>query len=93
MLPTIVQHSLGLVAFISSLNIVLSQPQIRHLLHVVDALLTSSEKKTISGLYRLFKSQPDPKNGADFFRESPWEPKDIALSRKRWMLTKCPGSP
>ena len=88
MLPTIVQHSLGLVAFISSLNIVLSQPQIRHLLHVVDALLTSSEKKTISGLYRLFKSQPDPKNGADFFRESPWEPKDIALSRKRWMLTK-----
>jgi hypothetical protein len=26
----------------------------------VDALLTSNETKTISGLYRLLKSQPDP---------------------------------
>ena len=88
MLTTIVQHSQDLVAFISALNIALYQPQIRHLLQVVDALLTSDERKTISGLYRLLKSQPDPKSGADFFRESPWEVEDIASVRKRWMVTK-----
>jgi len=88
MLPTIVQHSQDLIAFITALNLSLYSAQMQHLLQIVDALLTSSEKKTISGLYRLFKSQPDPKSGADFFRESPWIPKDIALARKRWMVTK-----
>lgn len=88
MLPTIVQHSHDLVIFISALNLALYQPQMQHLLQIVDALLTSSERKTISGLYRLLKSQPDPKNGADFFRESPWKPEDIASARKRWMVTK-----
>jgi len=53
---------------------------------MVDALLTSNETKTISGLYRLLKGQPDPKNGADFLRESPWEPADISGPRKRWMV-------
>ena len=88
MLPTIVQHSDALVAFISALNLSLYKPQMRHLLQIVDALITSSEKKTLSGLYRLFKSQPDPKNGADFFRESPWKAKDVASARKHWMVTK-----
>jgi hypothetical protein len=50
------------------------------------ALLTSNETKTISGLYRLLKGQPDPKNGADFLRESPWGPEDISGPRKRWMM-------
>jgi len=86
MLTAIVQHSAELIAFINALNIVLYQPQIRHLIQIVDALLTSSETKTISGLYRLLKGQPDPKNGADFLRESPWEPKDISGPRKRWMV-------
>jgi len=86
MLTAIVQHSRELVAFISALNIALYQPQIRHLIQLVDALLVSNETKTISGLYRLLKGQPDPKNGADFFRESPWKPEDIGLARKRWMV-------
>ena len=86
MLTAIVQHSQELVAFINALNIVLYQPQIRHLIQMVDALLTSNETKTISGLYRLLKSQPDPKSGADFLRESPWEPEDIGSARKRWMV-------
>jgi hypothetical protein len=55
---------------------------------LVDALLTSNETKTISGLYRLLKGQPDPKNGADFLRESPWEPEEISGPRKRWMVMK-----
>ena len=80
MLTAIVQHSAELVAFITALNIALYQPQIRHLIQIVDTLITSSETKTISGLYRLLKDQPDPKNGADFLRESPWQPEDIQIS-------------
>ena len=86
MLTAIVQHSKELVAFINALNMALYQPQIRHLIQMVDALLTSNETKTISGLYRLLKGQPNPKNGADFLRESPWEPEDISGPRKRWMV-------
>jgi hypothetical protein len=66
MLTAIVQHSQELVAFLKALNIVLYQPQIRHLIQIVDALLTSNETKTISGLYRLLKGQPSPKNGGIF---------------------------
>lgn len=55
---------------------------------MVDALLVSNETKSISGLYRLLKGQPDPKTGADFLRESPWEPKDVSLPSKRWMVNK-----
>ena len=88
MLTAIVQHSAELVAFITVLNIALYQPQIRHLIQMVDALLTSNDTKTISGLYRLLKGQPDPKNGADFLRESPWQAEDIGSPRKRWMVMK-----
>jgi hypothetical protein len=88
MLTAIVQHSEELVAFIVALNIVLYQPQIRHLIRMVDALLVSNEAKTISGLYRQLKGQPDPKSGADFLRESPWEPEEIGSPRKRWMVNK-----
>lgn len=88
MLTAIVQHSEELVIFITALNIALYQPQIRHLIQIVDALIASSETKTISGLYRLLKSQPDPKNGADFLRESPWKPEDVGSPRKRWMVKK-----
>jgi hypothetical protein len=88
MLTAIVQHSEELVGFIFALNMALYQPQMRHLIQMVDALLTSNETKTISGLYRLLKSQPDPKSGADFLRESPWKPEDIGSARKRWMVQK-----
>jgi hypothetical protein len=88
MLTAIVQHSPELIAFITALQIALYQPQIRHLIQIVDALLTSNDTKTISGLYRLLKSQPNPKNGADFLRESPWEPEDLSGPRKRWMILK-----
>ncbi len=71
MLTAIVQHSKELVAFINALNIALYQPQIRHLIQMVDALLTSNETKTISGLYRLLKGQPNPKNGQTFCVKAP----------------------
>ena len=45
MLPTILQHSVGLIAFITSLNPALYQPQIRHLINLVDAMLVCNSKR------------------------------------------------
>jgi len=89
MLPVIVQHSEALATFIFALNLALYQPQIRHLLQIVDALLSSNERKTLSDLSRLFKDAPDAKNLADFFRESPWTVDLIGKPRKQFMLLKA----
>lgn len=89
MLPVIVQHSAALAIFISSLNLALYQPQIRHLLQIVDALIVSNERKTLSDLSRLLKDAPDPKALADFFRESPWSVELIGKPRKKFMLLKA----
>ena len=89
MLAVIVQHSEVLLQFISAINPALYQPQIRHLLQIVDALLASNERKTLSDLSRLFKDAPDPKALADFFRESPWMVALIGKPRKQFMLLKA----
>jgi hypothetical protein len=89
MLPIIVQHPEALATFIFALNLALYQPQIRHLLQIVDALIASNERKTLSDLARLFKDKPDPKAFADFFRESPWSVDWIGKPRKKWMLLKA----
>jgi hypothetical protein len=52
MLTAIVQHSEELVAFITALSLALYQPQIRRLIQMVDALITSSETKTGEDFYR-----------------------------------------
>jgi hypothetical protein len=88
MLRTIVQQSQALVAFISALNLALYQPQKRHLIRLLDALLVSQGRKTLSDLYRLWVEAPDPKNAADFFRESPWEVAAISTPRKHFMVKK-----
>jgi hypothetical protein len=86
MLPTIVQHSAELIAFIALFNLELYQPQIRHLLNLVDAILVCHGKKTLSNLYRQISGEPDAKTAADFFRESPWEREDVGMGRKQAML-------
>jgi len=88
MLKTIVQQSQSLVAFISGLNIALYQPQKRHLIRLLEALLVCNGRKTLSDLYRLWVGDLDPKTAADFFRESPWKVEAISGHRKRWMLKK-----
>jgi hypothetical protein len=55
MLPTILQHSAGLIAFITLLNPALYQPQIRHLLNLVEAILVCNGGKTLSNLYRQIR--------------------------------------
>ena len=88
MLKAIVQQSSELVAFIHALNIVLYQPQIRHLIQLLDALLVCNDRKTLTNLYRQYLDDPDPKTAADFFRESPWIPAAISKPRKQFMLMK-----
>jgi hypothetical protein len=88
MLPLIVQHSEALTSFIFALQLALYQPQIRHLLEIVDALIVSNQRKTLSGLRRLLHRSVDPKALADFFRESPWTVDLIDKPRQRFMLAK-----
>lgn len=91
MLSPIVQHSLQLVSFISCLGILMSEPQRRHLLQVLDGLLMCGGRKTISNIYRQHASQPDPKNGADFFRESPWDEAGMGRQRKQKLMVQLLG--
>lgn len=88
MLPLIVQHSEALTSFILALQLALYQPQIRHLLQIVDALIVCNQRKTLSGLSRLLHHWVDPKALADFFRESPWSVDLINQPRKKFMLAK-----
>jgi len=88
MLPLIVQHSEALTSFIFALQLALYQPQIRHLLEIVDTLIVCNQRKTLSGLSRLLHRSVDPKALADFFRESPWSIDQISQPRKKFMLAK-----
>lgn len=88
MLSPIVQHSMQLVSFIGCLGLIMSQPQRRHLLQMLDGLLMCGGRKTISNLYRQQASQPDPKAGADFFRESRWDERMVSQQRKQKLLEK-----
>ena len=88
MLPLIVQHSEGLTNFVLALQLALYQPQIRHLLEIVDTLIVCNQRKTLSRLSRLLHHSVDPKALADFFRESPWSIDQISQPRKKFMLAK-----
>jgi len=74
------------MSFIFALQLALYQPQIRHLLQIVDALLVCNQRKTLSGLSRFLQRAPDPKTLADFFRESPWTVELISQPRKQFMV-------
>ena len=87
MLKTIVQQAQPLTAFISALNIALYQPQIRHLIRLMDAILVSEGRKTLISLYQLMVGAPDGKAAADFFRESPWKVEAISRARKQPSVT------
>jgi DDE superfamily endonuclease len=88
MLLQIVQHSEALTSFIFALQLALYQPQIRHLLQIVDAMLVCNQRKTLSDLSRFLHQAPDPKTLADFFRESPWTVDLISQPRKKFMVLK-----
>ena len=78
MLKLIVQHSPKLFACVCGLHLRLSKPQWQHVIRLADALMVSEARhKTIAGVYRLIVDAPDPSNGADTLRISPWTAEDL----------------
>jgi Transposase DDE domain len=78
LLKLIVQHSPKLFVFLCGLHLRLSKPQWQHVLRLADALIVSEARhKTIAGIYRLIVDAPDPSNGADTLRISPWTAEDL----------------
>ena len=72
MLAHILHPSEQLCMFVNSLGLRLSQPQLRYLIRLADALLVCEGPKTLAALQRQFVEAPDPSNFADFLRISPW---------------------
>jgi hypothetical protein len=72
MLPTIIQHTPTLLAFLLAIECALTQPQREHVLNVIEGLIVGQGRKTLSDLCRLRVGRPDPKAMADTFREGPW---------------------
>ena len=88
MLKLIVQHSPSLLAFLCGLHLRLSKPQWQHVLRLADALIVSEIRhKTIAGLYRLVVDAPDPSNGADTLRISPWTAEDLRVPIRHFIVT------
>ncbi len=55
------------------LQLQLSQPQQRHVLRLVEAVIVGEGRKTLAELYRLWVDAPDVSAAADFLRVSPWD--------------------
>ena len=88
MLKLIVHHSPSLVAFVCGLHLRLSKPQWQHVVRLADALRVSETRhKTIASLYRLIVDAPDPSNGADTLRISPWVAEDLRAPMRQFIVT------
>ena len=87
MLKLIVQHSPQLLAFLCGLQLRLSKPQLHHVLRLADALIVSQARhKTITSLYRLIVDAPDPSNGADTLRTSPWTADNLRAPVRQFIV-------
>lgn len=87
MLKLIVHHSPSLVAFVCGLHLRLSKPQWQHVVRLTDALVVSEARhKTIASLYRLIVDAPDPSNGADTLRISPWVAEDLRAPLRQFIV-------
>jgi len=87
LLKLIVQHSPKLLAFLCGVHLRLTKPQLQHVLRLADALIVSEARhKTIAGLYRLIVDAPDPSNGADTLRISPWTAEDLRAPLRHFIV-------
>lgn len=87
MLKLIVQHSPALISFLLSLKLNLSRPQFDHVLRITDALITADGRhKTIASLYRTIVDAPDPSNGCDHLRISPWSASEIRERTREFVI-------
>ena len=88
MLKLIVQHSPQLLSFLCALQLRLTKPQAQHVLRLADALIVSETRhKTIASLYRVIVEAPDPSNGADSLRISPWTADDLRAPLRHFIVT------
>jgi DDE superfamily endonuclease len=87
LLKLIVQHSPKLLAFLCGLHLRLHKPQWQHVLRLADALVVSEARhKTIASLSRLLVEAPDPSNGADTLRMSPWTAEDLRAPLRHFIV-------
>jgi len=77
MLTRILHTSPALCEFIEQLNLSLSQPQLRHVRNLADALLVCDSDKTLAELQRQFVECVDASNMADTLRIAPWTAQDL----------------
>src|SRR2546422_425704 len=82
-----IHPSTKLLAFLCGVQLRLTKPQLQHVLRLVDALIVSEARhKTIAGLYRLIVDAPDPSNGADTLRISPWTAEDLRAPLRHFIV-------
>ena len=87
MLKLIVQHSPKLLSFLCALQLRLTKPQWQHVVRLVEALIVSeTRQKTIASLYRVIVEAPDPSNGADSLRISPWSADDLRAPLRHFIV-------
>jgi hypothetical protein len=77
MLTRILHNSLALCTFIEKLDLSLSQPQVRHVRNIADALLVCDSDKTLAELQRQFVECVDVSNMADTLRIAPWTAQEV----------------
>jgi len=69
------------------LHLRLSKPQWQHVVRLADALVVSEARhKTIASFYRLIVDAPDPSNGADTLRISPWVAEDLRAPMRQFIV-------
>jgi len=77
MLTRILHNSPALCTFIEKLDLSLSQPQLRHVRNIADALLVCDSDKTLAELQRQFVECVDVSNMVDTLRIAPWTAPDL----------------
>jgi hypothetical protein len=86
MLKRIIQPSKALIEFVLALHLQLSQPQERHLMRLIEAVIVGEGRKTVAELYRLWVDSPDESAASDFLRSSPWDEQQVAYQMRLFII-------
>jgi hypothetical protein len=93
MLTHILHNAEQLCAFIDHQDLDLSQPQRRHLVNVVDALLGCESRKTLAALRRQLVEGRDVSTMADCLRSRPWTAalvrQPLGTGMVRWAIQRA----
>ena len=91
MLTRILHTSPALCEFIERLNLSLSQPQLRHVRNIADALLVCDSDKTLAELQRHAERVEcvDASNIADTLRVAPWTAQALRQPVGAWLVREA----